>query len=157
MIDVNRDRGVVIITKMKTKTDSQVSLCPQTDAERRWLALCSYLSHAANKFIACHWATHTNPCGHSLQWITVGMSLRATAWTLTMLVIVINMVNTNQLNYGRKSVWRKQSHTCKWTVMIQQQPIFVWLQQYAKIGRGSSSLTGKTPWLKLSSHTKMTN
>lgn len=79
------------------------------------------------------------------------------SWTSTMLVIVINMVNTNQLNYGRKSVWRKQSHTCKWTVMIQQQPIFVSLQQYAKIGCGSSSLTGKMPWLKLSSHTKMTN
>lgn len=50
MIDVNTDRGVVIITK----TDSEVSLCPQTDAERGWLALCSYPSHAANKFIACH-------------------------------------------------------------------------------------------------------
>lgn len=72
----------------KTKTDSEVFLCPQTDAECRWLALCSYLSHAVNTFIACHWATHTSSSGHSLQCRTVGTSLCGTAQISTMPDIV---------------------------------------------------------------------
>lgn len=66
---VNTDWSIVLMTK----TDPEVSPCPQTDAQRGKLALYRYLSHAENKFTTCHWETHTNFCGHvlqSAQWVS---------------------------------------------------------------------------------------
>ncbi len=60
------NRNIVVMTKTDRNKNRLWGL-PLPDVERGCLALCSYLSHAAKKFITCHRDTHTSPGGHSLQ------------------------------------------------------------------------------------------